>query len=403
MSQQIIKAIGDIQDSFTGFQTATGAKLDRFEKRIEELQGRIEHREAAADLPRSFPDTKNYTHDEREHKGAFEAWLRAPNDVHVKNRLGEVQHELYKGQKDITIGTNAAGGFAVPKVIGDQVQMRVKEMNPFVRIVRVVRTSTSDYKELVSDGSTATSGWVAETGTRSATGTPELIERAPTGGELYAYPQMSEWALQDMQFDAADWLIREVSLGFSNNLAAAIVSGSGSNRPTGMLNTTPVTTSDDASPRRGGSVFKFVGIQNANSPLAFNYDTLIHVIHDLRQEYLVGPNVGWIMNRQTVALVRQIRDGFDRPIWQDSLVTGMPPLLLGFPVWIADAMPAPTVDEFPIGFGDWSRAYLLCERNQMAITVDQVTNPGYVRFYVRQRFYGTPLDTNAARFIRLAD
>lgn len=34
--------------------------------------------------------------------------------------------------------------------------------------------------------------WVGESGTRSETATPQLRERAPTFGELYAYPQCTE-------------------------------------------------------------------------------------------------------------------------------------------------------------------------------------------------------------------
>jgi HK97 family phage major capsid protein len=182
-----------------------------------------------------------------------------------------------------------AGGYAVPKVIGDKVQERIRQVNPFMNICRVVQVSTGDYAELVSDGTNASSGWVDETGTRiHATGTPTLIERKPTGGELYAYPQMSEWALQDIQFDAADWLIREVAQGFSINLADAIVRGNGSNKPTGMINSTPTTTADDASPQRGASVYKYVGLVNAGSPATLNYDTLVTTIHDLRAEYLSG-------------------------------------------------------------------------------------------------------------------
>jgi HK97 family phage major capsid protein len=37
----------------------------------------------------------------------------------------------------------------------------------------------------------------------------------------------------------------------------------------------------------------------------------------------------------------RIQDSNNRPIWQDSMAAGVPPLLLGFPVWVSDAMPAP--------------------------------------------------------------
>src|SRR5690606_15182217 len=98
---------------------------------------------------------------------------------------------------------------------------------------------TSDYQELVSIHG-GTSGWVAETGSRTATGTPNLRSQKPTWGELYAYPQVSEWSIQDIQFNVAEWLTNDIAEGMSNALSTAIFNGNGSAKPTGMTNTAPV-------------------------------------------------------------------------------------------------------------------------------------------------------------------
>jgi predicted phage gp36 major capsid-like protein len=70
------------------------------------------------------------------------------------------------------------------------------------RLVKVMKVGSSDFKHLV-DIRGAAAGWVGESGTRSETATFQLREISPTMGELYAYPQTTEWALDDMFFDVS--------------------------------------------------------------------------------------------------------------------------------------------------------------------------------------------------------
>jgi len=37
------------------------------------------------------------------------------------------------------------------------------------------------------------------------------------------------------------------------------------------------------------------------------------------------------------------------------------------------------------------------------IQSESVTNPGYVRFYVRRRYGGIPLNNDAVKFLKVAD
>jgi HK97 family phage major capsid protein len=144
-------------------------------------------------------------------------------------KMLELQRKMIEA-KDITIGTGAAGGFAVPEGIGREVGRLELQFSPVRRLVKVQRVGTSDYKELVSKRGT-TSGWVAETGTRSATATPTMRERTPTHGELYAYPQVSEWALDDMFFDVGARLAEELAQEFAQEEGLAVISGNGTNKP----------------------------------------------------------------------------------------------------------------------------------------------------------------------------
>jgi HK97 family phage major capsid protein len=79
---------------------------------------------------------------------------------------------------------------------------------------------------------------------------------------------------------------------------------------------------------------------------------------------------------------------------------GTPDILLGRPVEIWENMPAIGANNFPVALGDWRRAYYLADRVGLRITRDNVTNVGFVRFYVRRREGGIVLDNHAAKFLQ---
>ena len=104
---------------------------------------------------------------------------------------------------------------ALHHIIARGIEKLERKLSPVRDLVKVVPVGTSDYKELISIGGAA-SGWVGESDTRSETGTPQLREVTPTHGEVYAYPQASEWSLDDALGSADDldgWLGGLLALG----------------------------------------------------------------------------------------------------------------------------------------------------------------------------------------------
>ena len=50
--------------------------------------------------------------------------------------------------KDVTIGTPAAGGYAVPEEIAREIEKLERKFSPVRSLVKVVQVGSSDYKEL---------------------------------------------------------------------------------------------------------------------------------------------------------------------------------------------------------------------------------------------------------------
>jgi HK97 family phage major capsid protein len=364
-------------------------------RRIENEQQLIRERVEELEAKRAAPGKTAVEVLRDEHKTTFLDWMRnkGVSPLH-EQKLQDLQRKMQE-HKDITIGTGATGGFAVPEEIAREIERQELLFSPVRRLVKVVRAGTSDYKELVNQRG-ATSGWVGEQGTRSATSTPQLREATPTFGELYAYPQVSEWALDDMFFNVEAWLAEEVAQEFAQEEGSAVITGDGSSKPTGLLQNTPNTTADHASPLRAAAVFQYIA--SSASPAGIAGDSLIDVVYTLNSMYRA--RAVWVMNSATTGVVRKIKDSDGQYLWQPGLQLGQPERLLGYPVETWEQMDDVGINNFPIGFGDWRRAYVLADRVGLRVTRDNVTNVGFVRFYVRRREGGIVLNNDAAKFLR---
>ena len=357
---------------------------------------RIEELESRKDQPgRTGPVDKLRS----EYKQTFIDWMRAKgSDANLESKLRSLQAKAHE-MKDVTIGTPAAGGYAVPEEIAREIERLELKLSPVRRLVKVVTVGSSDYKELVSIRG-ATSGWVGETGTRSATATSQLRERAPTHGELYAYPQASEWSLDDVFFNVEQWIADETAQAFAIDEGDAVIRGDGTNKPTGMLNTTPVTTADFASPMRNAAAYQYVASPSVPSPAVYQIypDYLMDVVYTLNSSYRAGST--WVMNSLTTGAIRKLKDTQGQYLWAPGLQAGQPDSLLGFPVETWEQMDDIGANKFPVAFGNFRRGYVLADRVGLRVTRDAVTNPGFIRFYVRRREGGTVLNNDAIKWLR---
>lgn len=380
------------------------AELSNHQKNKEILEKRLAQQAERLEIVEALNDRPGKTVQDKlrdQHLELFLKWVRSggrDNQAYqeyksLANKAGEY--------KDVTIGTNIAGGFALPEQIGAAVEKLILNFSDILSEVKNIQVGTSDYKELVTIYG-GNSSWVGETGTRSATNSPNLRERAPTWGELYAYPQASNFALEDIFFNVVDWLTNDIAEGQAVALSTAIYSGNGSSQPTGMTNATLVTTNDYASPMRAAAAFEYLPITSPSSPFTssgITPDSLIDLQGLLRRGYQT--NAKFAMNSITRGHVRKMKDSNNQYLWQPSMQAGTPDMLLGKPVVIWEDLGNPTTSAaFPVAYGDFKRAYLLCNRSGLAVTQEGFTTPGYTKFYVRRRYGGCPLNNDAVKFLK---
>jgi HK97 family phage major capsid protein len=165
--------------------------MDKIQDDIRDIKDRREELESRMNMPRRFDSDQSRI--EKKYAEHFENLIRkrfnSPKDEEVLRNLAVTLHT-----KDITVGSQAGGGYALPKYISDQIEKLELKLSPVRQLVRVEKTSTTDFHKLLNIRGT-TSGWVSESGSRSPSNTPQLRDIVPTFGELYAYPQASEWSM----------------------------------------------------------------------------------------------------------------------------------------------------------------------------------------------------------------
>jgi HK97 family phage major capsid protein len=373
---------------------------DDMTREITLLRERLEMTEAALDRPKGSISERL----EGEYTKLFLKALRSgfkDNEITTQMRQVRDKQREVSEYKDVTLASNIGGGYGLPKEIGAEVDKLILAMSDIVNQVKNIQVGTSDYQELVSIFG-GNSSWVAETAARTPTGTPNLRNCKPTWGELYAYPQVSEWSLQDIFFDVANWLTNDVADGMAVALSTAIWNGNGVARPTGMTNTPPVAVVDYASPMRAAAAYEKMILTSLTSPVKLNMDSLIALVYKLRPGY--RSNGKFAMSSATQGVTRALKSSQGIYYWEPSLQIGQPDRLLGYPVFTWEDMGSGTTDlALAAAFGDWKRAYLLTYRTELMITQEGFTSPGFIKFYVRRRYAGIPLNNDAVKFLQVSD
>ncbi|MEQ9489508.1 MAG: phage major capsid protein [Alphaproteobacteria bacterium] len=388
-------------EALDGYHRDTLAAIKAIDDRTENVKNRLDQIELNGNRHALGDPMCQVSGEKLEHKNAFLKWIRKPND---RTLIADLD------AKAVDLQSDAAGGYAVPESIHMEISKRLRELNPIRSLARVISASTSDFKILVDINGTS-SGWVGETDSRSETDTPQLEEVAPTQGIVYAYPKVTEEALQDILFNVEDWLIDSVSEELAIAESQAFITGNGTKKPTGFLNGSKVATGDNDSPARAFGAIQYIptgksdGFANdrLDSPPGNPVDALLDCVYSMKPKYRQGPGVSWLMNSATAGVIRKFKDGDGRYIWTESMREGEPARLLGYPVQEAEDMPDIGANAFPVAFANWRRAYTIVDRSALSITIDNnITTPGYVKFYVRQRVGGKLIDDKAIKLIKVA-
>ncbi len=299
--------------------------------------------------------------------------------------------------KRFSMGVAGEGGLAVPLDMDQQIETVLASQSPIRAIANVVKVGTASYRKLVAVGGFA-SGWVSETAARTETATPTFAEVAPPMGEIYANPAATQAMLDDAMFDVEAWLAQEIAGEFARAEGVAFVGGSGVGQPKGFLTNAVAATADAARP---WGTLQYVASGAAGAFVASNpADRLVDLVHALRTPYRQG--AAFVMNSNTLGVIRKFKDSTGNFIWQPALTADAPATLLGYPVVEVDAMPDMAGNSLSIGFGNFRAGYVIAERGETAVLRDPYSNKPFVHFYATRRVGGAVANSEAIKLMRFS-
>jgi HK97 family phage major capsid protein len=393
--------------------------IDASNKAFEEFKSLNESKSATAadklsSMHAAFADVTKGQADIKAMVEAMEAKGNRPNvgmqsdkDMDVKAHSEAFDKMIRKGtafdvameQKALGISTNsgADGGYAVPKVIDSSIESLVVNISPIRSLAQVVQISTSDYHKLVNLRGSG-SGWVGEVAARPATGTPTLADIKPTMGELYANPQATQQMLDDVFFNAEQWLASEIATEFARAEGAAFISGSGTNMPTGFLTPTYAAT-DDATRAFGQLQYVPTGVAGgwaASNPT----DILFTLISKMKAAYRDG--CSFVTNKALLFELAAFKDSSGRYIFNPISAPGVPQLLMNYPVVEAEDMPTKGASSLSLAFGNFKRGYLIVDRIGTRVVRDPFSNKPYIGFYTTKRLGGAVVNSEAIKAVKFS-
>ena len=378
------------------------AKLSKIEKDMtaqDEQKARLEKLELKMARPGVFEGGKQdgETQAEAEYRRAFVGWMRKPTDYEAQGKAMAAFKSLEATKATQTVtSTGSAGGFALPEVIERQIARLSVDMSPIRQIATVRTVGSPDYKELF-DVNGAAFEWIGETDTRNQTNTPDLAEVAPLFGMASAKPQATEESLDDLFFNVEDWLISSASEAIAAGEGAAFISGNGTKKPKGILaGPTPVTTADAS---RAFGTLQYIASGQA-AALPTSADVFLDLVYSLRARYRT--NARWLTSKAVLSALRKYKDTTNQYLWQPALTAGQPATFMGFPIVEAEDMPAVAANSFSLAFGDFREGYLIADLVGTRITRDEITTPGFVKFYVRKRLGGVLRNTQAIKLLKVS-
>lgn len=363
-------------------------KLGRMDQSINKLQDDVTRVKTALRRPAKGTAQRAADDGDNEYKNAFMRYVAK----------GAEQDLTALQTKDMQVITDPQGGYMVPPETSDRIITRQFDTTPMRQLATVMSIS-SEAVEMLRDTNEPVAQWVSELGTRTDTDQGAVGRIRIPVHELYAQPRATQKLLDDAIINVEEWLVNRVADKFSRAENTAFVSGDGIGQPRGFLSYSTAATADNS---RAWGVLEHVitGVDGAFA--ASNAaDVLITLMNKLRAGYL--PKASWLMPRAVVDLIRKFKENTTNAyIWQPGLQIGVPATLLGFPVVLAEDMPAVATSSYSVAFGNFAEGYTIVDRIGLRVLRDPYTAAPFIKFRCNKRTGGDVVNFEAIKLLRFS-
>ena len=190
-------------------------------------------------------------------------------------------------------GTDASGGYLVPEEYDKRLIDILSEENVFRTLATTITTSGEHKINIAATKPTA--AWIDE-GAQLTFGDATFDQMILDAHKLHVAVKVTEELLYDEAFNLESYLIEQFGKALGNTEENAFINGDGTHKPKGILSMgqTSVTTAGDD----------------------IKADELLTFIYTLKRPY--RKNAAFLVNDQTLASIRKLKDNNGAYLWQPS-------------------------------------------------------------------------------------
>jgi len=297
-----------------------------------------------------------------------EAKTGRASDSYKKAMLSALRSNFRNVSNVLQEGIDADGGYLVPDEYDTRLIDGLKEENIIRKLGHTI--TTSGERKINIAATKPAAAWIDEGDTLTFSDAT-FSQINLDAHKLHVAVKVTEELLYDNAFRLENYIIEEFYKALANAEEDAFINGDGTGKPLGILAAS------------GGAE---VGVTTA-SATAITADEVINLVYSLKRPY--RKNAVFILNDQTIAALRKLKDGNGTYMWQPALVAGEPDKLLGYPVYTSAYMPTVESGAKTIIFGDLSY-YNIGDRGSRSFAElrELFAGNGMVGFVAKERVDG---------------
>lgn len=356
------------------------ASYAEMEQKIKDYGAEIERMEQMAAMdaqlskPTSAPPTAKPLNGDKPKSG------RA-SDEYKAAMLNALRTNFRQVSDVLSEGVDANGGYLVPEEYDSRLIDTLTEENIMRKLGHTITTSGEHKINIAATKPAA--AWIDEGGALSF-GDATFAQINLDAHKLHVAVKVTEELLYDNAFGLESYIIEQFGKALSNAEEDAFLNGDGKGKPLGIFAET------------GGGT---VGV-TAASATAITADEIINLVYSLKRPY--RKNAKFIMNDQTIAALRKLKDNNGAYLWQPSLQAGKVDRLFGYEVYTSPYVPTITAGKPVIAFGDFSY-YNIGDRGtrSFAELKELYAGNGMVGFVAKERVDGKLILPEAVQILKM--
>jgi HK97 family phage major capsid protein len=310
-----------------------GETYDRMEKEITDLTKEIDrlNRQAAIEAQLSQPTSSPLSNMPSAGNEKPKKQGRA-SDQYAKDMLTAMRTNFHQVSDILQEGVDADGGYLVPEEWDSRLIDVLNEEN-IMRGLATHITTSGEHKINIA-GAKPTAAWIEEGAALQFTDA-KFGQKIMDAHKLHVAVKVTEELLYDSMFDLASYITTQFGIAIANAEEDAFLNGDGKGKPTGLFDET-----------NGGTVAKTL------TGTKLGTDDVLDLVYALKRPY--RKKASFIMNDQTLAALRKLKDNNGAYIWQPSYQAGEPDRLLGYAVHTSAFAPELAAGKPVMAFGDYS-------------------------------------------------